>query len=412
MTRSKFGGRPSRKPGVSSPAPCDLEGSQARPCPVQTAELLSAAGDCVPVSDEETLRNWFPATRADFASRCGEVKALQAADLADVHRRRHLESFKKSMDEWASFGEGRGSGGGVSAETVDAFLAELLALAPKTASEADAACQSLRRKHKAFPSKAQLVAAYERLFASRSSPAVGVDAAASSSPPPTAPSASSSLPCTSSSSTSPPSSLLLADAAESSAVLPGLQGSVPVGRDSVFASLLRRKAVRTNSGVAVITVLTAPGKFSCPHDCHYCPQEPGQPRSYLSTEPAVLRANQNGWSAFRQFSDRASTLRRNGHVVDKVEVLVLGGTWSGWVESAFFASPLVRGLRSDGAQSRDAHSSSPSQLSPLGIARREGEREALFLCTRRYPASYQEEFVRDVFYAANVFGEPQPTRSA
>lgn len=83
------------------------------------------------------------------------------------------------------------------------------------------------------------------------------------------------------------------------------------------------------SGVVVITVLTSPGTFSCPKDCHYCPNEPGQPRSYLSTEPAVLRANQNGWDAVLQFWDRASTLYHNGHIIDKIEVLVLGGTWSG-----------------------------------------------------------------------------------
>lgn len=100
-------------------------------------------------------------------------------------------------------------------------------------------------------------------------------------------------------------------------------------RNRVLENLMKRKAIRTNSGVLVITVLTSPGRFSCPQDCHYCPNEPGQPRSYLSTEPAVLRANQNGWDAVRQFHDRASTLQGNGHTVDKIEVLVLGGTWSG-----------------------------------------------------------------------------------
>lgn len=28
----------------------------------------------------------------------------------------------------------------------------------------------------------------------------------------------------------------------------------------------------------------------------------------------------------------------------------------------------------------------------------------------RYPHDYQEEFIRDVYYAANVFGLPQPIR--
>ena len=55
---------------------------------------------------------------------------------------------------------------------------------------------------------------------------------------------------------------------------------------------LRNKGVRSNSGVVVITVVMKPDQFSCPNDCHYCPNEPGQPRSYLSNEPAVARANE------------------------------------------------------------------------------------------------------------------------
>nr|XP_027202209.1 probable elongator complex protein 3 [Dermatophagoides pteronyssinus] len=109
------------------------------------------------------------------------------------------------------------------------------------------------------------------------------------------------------------------------------------------------KQVRTTSGVCVITVLTSPGAFSCPMDCYYCPNEPGQPRSYLSTEPAVLRGNQCKWDPVIQFWDRAHTLLKNGHTIDKIELLVLGGTWSG------------------------------------------------------YPQNYQEEFCRDLFFAANTF---------
>jgi len=126
-----------------------------------------------------------------------------------------------------------------------------------------------------------------------------------------------------------------------------------IQRHKAFERVATKKAVRSNSGVVVITVVTAPGKFSCPHDCHYCPDEPGQPRSYLSTEPAVARANQNEFDPVRQFYDRAGTLAKQGHTVDKVEIIVLGGTWS---------------------------------------------------C---YPRDYQEEFCRDLFYAANTFDEWQ-----
>ena len=106
----------------------------------------------------------------------------------------------------------------------------------------------------------------------------------------------------------------------------------------------------------VVTVLTSPtpkfgGKkqrFSCEWNCYYCPNEPNQPRSYLHDEPSVLRANQNDFDPILQFVDRIVTLYINGHPIDKVELLVLGGTWSS------------------------------------------------------YPMEYREEFVRDLFYAANT----------
>tara|TARA_Y100001958_G_C21246059_1_gene576213 strand:- start:1693 stop:3744 length:2052 start_codon:yes stop_codon:yes gene_type:complete len=78
-----------------------------------------------------------------------------------------------------------------------------------------------------------------------------------------------------------------------------------------------------------------------------------QPRSYLSSEPAVLRANRNNFDAVKQFNDRADALTMCGHPVDKIEIIVLGGTWD------------------------------------------------------HYPNDYQYEFIRDIYYAANVysFGE-------
>ena len=114
------------------------------------------------------------------------------------------------------------------------------------------------------------------------------------------------------------------------------------GRGDVALAQLRRllvkKAAKSQSGVLVITVLTSPypvvngkaQKFSCEWNCYYCPNEPGQPRSYLHDEPLVLRANQNGFDPVLQFTDRASTLAMNGHPVDKIELLVLGGTWASY----------------------------------------------------------------------------------
>lgn len=245
-------------------------------------------------SDEETLRRWFPATSPDYKTRCGDVKQLVKEDLEDPHRRKHLESFRQSMLEWEAYDPNVRNE--MEEETANAFLADLLKIRPRTNKEFNSATKILRKKYKVAPAKSQLVAAYKRLLAAESNSHMTQDTN------PVGPHGTESLD----------------------------SQNCPYGlRNPMLESLMRRKAVRTNSGVLVVTVLTAPGRFSCPHDCHYCPNEPGQPRSYLSTEPAVLRANQNGWSPLKQFHDRASTLKRNGHAVDKIEVLVLGGTWSG-----------------------------------------------------------------------------------
>ncbi len=90
--------------------------------------------------------------------------------------------------------------------------------------------------------------------------------------------------------------------------------------------LLRKRAVRTLSGVAPVAVLTKP--HSCPGHCAYCPTEPGVPQSYLSNEPAVMRAIRCRYDPFVQVQDRLRALTNNGHEPDKIELIVIGGTWS------------------------------------------------------------------------------------
>ncbi|DAZ93299.1 TPA: hypothetical protein N0F65_012465 [Lagenidium giganteum] len=137
------------------------------------------------------------------------------------------------------------------------------------------------------------------------------------------------------------------------------KGEAPAGL--TLERLLVKKAQKSQSGVLVVTVLTSPyptvGKkkqrFSCQWNCYYCPNEPDQPRSYLHDEPSVLRANRNDFDPVLQFCDRAVTLAMNGHPIDKIELLVLGGTRAS------------------------------------------------------YPHEYQESFIRDLFYAANTFFDRQ-----
>jgi len=93
--------------------------------------------------------------------------------------------------------------------------------------------------------------------------------------------------------------------------------------------LLRRKATRAISGVTIIAVMTKP--HPCPHStpCAYCPGGPskGVPQSYTGHEPAAMRGMQNQYDPNRQVRNRIAQLRAIGHTVDKVELIIMGGTF-------------------------------------------------------------------------------------
>ncbi|MBU4331718.1 tRNA uridine(34) 5-carboxymethylaminomethyl modification radical SAM/GNAT enzyme Elp3 [Patescibacteria group bacterium] len=90
--------------------------------------------------------------------------------------------------------------------------------------------------------------------------------------------------------------------------------------------LLKKREIRTLSGVAPIAVLTKP--YPCPGKCIYCPNEKDMPKSYLSNEPAVMRAILNKFDPYKQVQMRLRALEANGHPTDKCELIVMGGTWS------------------------------------------------------------------------------------
>ena len=93
--------------------------------------------------------------------------------------------------------------------------------------------------------------------------------------------------------------------------------------------LLRRKKTRTISGVTVIAVMTKP--YPCPQKepCSYCPGGPrfGVPQSYTGYEPAAMRGMQNNYSPFKQVKSRIQQLTSIGHNVDKIELIIMGGTF-------------------------------------------------------------------------------------
>jgi len=90
--------------------------------------------------------------------------------------------------------------------------------------------------------------------------------------------------------------------------------------------LLRKRSIRTLSGIAPVAVLTK--SYPCPGNCAYCPRQKDVPVSYLSNEPAVMRAIRCNYHPYTQVSSRLRALENNGHHPEKIEIIVIGGTWS------------------------------------------------------------------------------------
>jgi elongator complex protein 3 len=98
--------------------------------------------------------------------------------------------------------------------------------------------------------------------------------------------------------------------------------------DPLLMKRIRMKPMRTQSGVAPVTVLTAPA--GCPGKCIFCPDDWRMPKSYLYDEPGCQRAERDGFDPYRQTLGRIRAFESIGHDAGKVELLILGGTWSAY----------------------------------------------------------------------------------
>lgn len=127
-------------------------------------------------------------------------------------------------------------------------------------------------------------------------------------------------------------------------------------------AVLRMKPRRSASGVATITVITKP--WSCSGTCLFCPSDVRMPKSYLHGEPACARAEQNFFDPYLQVSARLTALTQMGHATDKIELIVLGGTWSDYpVEyQTWFITELFRALNEDAVAATAAN----PMLAPAG----------------------------------------------
>ncbi len=104
------------------------------------------------------------------------------------------------------------------------------------------------------------------------------------------------------------------------------RGEWPV--DETLLAAIRLKPVRTLSGVTTVTVLTKP--YPCPGKCIFCPDDLRMPKSYLPDEPGAMRALEHGFDPYTQVKSRLESLTSVGHPTDKVELLILGGTFSSY----------------------------------------------------------------------------------
>ncbi|MBK8048926.1 MAG: tRNA uridine(34) 5-carboxymethylaminomethyl modification radical SAM/GNAT enzyme Elp3 [Anaerolineales bacterium] len=98
--------------------------------------------------------------------------------------------------------------------------------------------------------------------------------------------------------------------------------------DPLLERRIRMKPMRTQSGVAPVTVLTAPA--GCPGKCIFCPDDWRMPKSYIYDEPGAQRAERDGFDPFKQTLGRIQAFENIGHDASKVELLILGGTWSAY----------------------------------------------------------------------------------
>jgi elongator complex protein 3 len=101
--------------------------------------------------------------------------------------------------------------------------------------------------------------------------------------------------------------------------------------DPALLERIRMKPVRTLSGVTTVTVLTKP--YPCPGKCIFCPDDARMPKSYLPDEPGARRGLEHAYDPYSQVASRIRALEDVGHPTDKIELLILGGSWSCYPKS-------------------------------------------------------------------------------
>lgn len=99
-----------------------------------------------------------------------------------------------------------------------------------------------------------------------------------------------------------------------------------VKKSKIVERLLITRPVRSLSGIVNVSVLTKP--WGCPGQCVFCPTAKGFPKSYLAGEPAADRAKSLNYNPYLQVAKRLGALANQGHLTNKIELRIVGGTWS------------------------------------------------------------------------------------
>ena len=110
----------------------------------------------------------------------------------------------------------------------------------------------------------------------------------------------------------------------------GLVKNKRINPSKIIENLLKTRPIRSLSGIVNVSALTT--IYSCPGKCIFCPSEKGLPKSYLSGEPAVERAKILKFDPELQVRKRIEMLKNQGHSVDKIELRIIGGSFTFYPE--------------------------------------------------------------------------------
>lgn len=170
------------------------------------------------------------------------------------------------------------------------------------------------------------------------------------------------------------------------------QKRVEDGRESLdeeskkeVEQILKRLKVRSNSGVTVVSLLTKP--YPCPGRCIYCPTEARMPKSYLSKEPAAARALANNFDPYKQMISRLKALEINGHPINKLEVIIIGGTFDYYKKEyqEWFVKEIFRAANEYKKERDKISSSKPLSLVELQKENETAECRIIGLSTETRP---------------------------